>query len=139
MVGVDVGCYLEDEAGKLRLFGLYGALLSLCWSWRRSYLDKAVEQFLHTEVVQCRTEEYGSHLSRAVCLNVKLGIYAVNQLHVVAQLLGILLADVLFKFCRVDVNLHLFSHALLVGLEEVEFVLVDIVHTLELDTDVDRP
>ena len=97
MVGVDVGCNLEDEARELRLFRVYHALLGLCGAWRRSYLDEAVEQLLHTEVVESRTEEYRCHLSRAVCLYVELRVYAVDEFEVVAQLLRILLADLCIK------------------------------------------
>ena len=139
MVGVDVGSNLEDEARELRLFGVYHAFLCLCGAWRRSYLDEAVEQLLHTEVVESRTKEYWCHLCRAVCLYVELRIYAVDEFKVVAQLLRILLANLCVEFWRVYIDLHLLRHALLVGLEEVELLLEDVVHALELGTDIDRP
>jgi hypothetical protein len=62
MVGVDVGCDFEDEPGELRLSGLHYALLGLGGLRAWGYLDKAVEQFLNTEVVERRAEE---HRSRA--------------------------------------------------------------------------
>ena len=52
VVWVDVGRYLEDEAGELGLFGLHHALLRLGGTGARGNLHKTVEQFLHTEVVE---------------------------------------------------------------------------------------
>ena len=43
------------------------------------------------------------------------------------------------QFGRVDVYLYLLGNTLLVGLKEVEFVLVYIVYALKLYAYVDRP
>ncbi len=139
MVGVDIGRNLEDEAGKLRLLGLHHALLGLGRLRAGSNLDEAVQQFLHAEVVQRRAEEDGSHLGRAVRIDLKVGIDAADQLQVFAQLGGILLAYSLVQLLAVNVYFHLLRHALLVGREEVELLLVDIIDALELGTLVDGP
>ena len=52
VVGVDVGGYLEDEACELRLLWLYVTLLGFRGTGRGSYLNKAVEELLDTEVVE---------------------------------------------------------------------------------------
>ena len=52
MVGVDIGCNLEDKTCKLRLIGLNIALLSLSGFGTGGYLHEAVQQLLYTEVVQ---------------------------------------------------------------------------------------
>ena len=52
MVGVDIGCDLEDKTCKLRLIGLNIALLSLSGLGTWGYLHEAVQQLLHTKVVQ---------------------------------------------------------------------------------------
>ena len=139
MVGVDVGGYLEDKACKLVLLRLHQSLLGLCGLGRRCYLDKAVEKFLHTEVVERRTEEHRCHLGRAVSLYIEGWINAVNQLQVLTQLSCLALTHMLIESLGVDVHLHLLGHALLVGSEEVELLLIDIVHTLESGTLSDRP
>ena len=82
MVRVDVGRYLEDEACKLRLFGLHHTLLSLCGLGAWGNLYETVEQFLHAEVVECRTEEDGSHLGRAIGIHVELRIDSIYEFQV---------------------------------------------------------
>ena len=64
VVGVDVGCDFEDESRELGLFRTDDAFFCLCGlgAWRNLY--KAVEQFLNTEVVECRAKEHRCHLSR---------------------------------------------------------------------------
>ena len=44
-----------------------------------------------------------------------------------------------FQLIAVDVNLYFFGNALLVGLEQVELVLVYVVYAFELRSYVDRP
>ena len=51
MIGVDIRSNLENKSSELILIGLYIALLSLGRLGTRSYLDEAVEQLLHTEVI----------------------------------------------------------------------------------------
>ena len=52
VVGVDISGNLEDEAGEL-LFGRHHlALYSSCGAWAGSNLYEAVEQLLHTEVIE---------------------------------------------------------------------------------------
>ena len=52
MVGVDVGCYLEDKACEFVLFRLHLTLLSLRRTWIGSYLYEAIQQFLNAKVVK---------------------------------------------------------------------------------------
>ena len=139
VVRVDIGSNLEDETRKLRLLRLHHALLSLGRSWRWSYLNEAVQEFLHTEVVQCRAEEHRSHLGRAVGLDVKLRIYAIHQFQFLAQLGSLALAYSLVELLRLHIHLHLFGYALLVRRKEVELMLVDIIYTLESGALSDRP
>ena len=139
MVRVDICGNLKDESCELRLFWLYVALLGLCWAWRWSNLNKAVKQLLHTEVVQCRTEEHWCYLGLAICLNVELRINTVYQLQVLAQLSGVLLANALVKLFAIDVNLNLVSYALLVRCKQVKLLFVDVVHTFEFCSLVDWP
>ena len=107
VVGVDVGRYLEDEPRELLLVGIYKPFLGLSGSGRRCYLDEAIQEFLHTEVVEGRTEEHGSHLGtevgrlRASLLADGLferGIDSLYHLQVLAQLLCIVLAHSLIEF-----------------------------------------
>ena len=138
MVGVDIGGDLEDEASKLAFLWLYQSLLGLSGLGRRCYLDEAVEKFLHTEVVERRTEEHRCHLGRTVSLHIEGWINAVDQLQILTQLGSLALTHMLIERFGVDVHFHLLGHALLVGSKEVELLLVDIVHALEPGTLSDR-
>ena len=139
VVGVDIGGNLKDKSCKLGLFGLHIALLGLGGAGRWCYLYKAVQQLLYTEVVQSRTEEYWCNLGLAIGLYVELRIYTVYQLQVLAQLGGVLFANALVELFAVYVYLNLISHTLFVGGKQVQFLLVDVVHTLELCSLIDRP
>ena len=139
VVGVDIRRNLEDKTGKLRFFGLYVAFLCLRRTGRGGYLHETVQEFLHTEVVQGRTEEYGSDLGISVGLDIELRIDTIDQLQILAQFGSILLPYPLVEFVAVDIHLHLIRHTLFVGGEEVEFLFVDVVHALELGTLVDGP
>ena len=139
MVGIDVGRYLEDETSELLFFRFHHAFLSLCRTRRRGNFNKAIQQFLHTEVIQRRAEEDGSHLSRAIGVDLEFRIDAVDQLQVVAQLLGIAFANLLIECCAADVDLYFLGDSLLVGSEQVELLFVDVVDALELCTLIDGP
>ena len=139
VVRVDIGSNLEDETRKLRFLWLHHALLCLGRSWRWSYLNEAVQEFLHTEVVQCRTEEYWCYLGRAIGLHVKFWINAIHQFQFLAQLGCLTLTYSLVELLRLYIHFHLFGYALLVRRKEVELVLVDIIHTLESGALSDRP
>ena len=66
MVRIDIGYNLEDESAELLFVRLHITLFRFRGTWRWCDFYKAVEEFLHTEVVQGRTEEDGCHFSRAV-------------------------------------------------------------------------
>ena len=57
MIGVDVGCNLEDETCELRLSRFYQSLFCLGGTWTWCNLYEAIQQFLHSKVVQSRTKE----------------------------------------------------------------------------------
>ena len=139
MVGVDVGRNLEDKARKLRLFGLYLALLGLGGTRTGGYLNETVQKFLHAKVVQGRTKEYWRHLGRAVGFYIELRVDAVHQFQVFTQLVGVLIADTLVELGGTELHTDLFSNALLVRGEEVEVILIDVIHALELGSLVDGP
>jgi len=139
VVGIDIGSNLEDEAGKFGLLGLDDTLFSLRWAWGRGYLDEAVEEFLDSEIVERRAEEYGRDIGGAVSRDVKLGIDTADELEILTQLLRIAFAYVLLQVGGVDVYFNLFSHFLLIRDEEIEIVLVDIVYSLEVHALVDGP
>ena len=139
VVGVDVGGNLEDEAGELLLVGVHLTFLRHDGAWCGGYFAEAVQEFLHAEVGQCGTEEHGSQQGFLVLLLVEGGIYALDHLQVFTKFLGIGVAYPLVQFFALYVHLHLLCHLLLIGLEEVQVLLVDVVHTLEALTLVDGP
>ena len=139
VVGVDIGCDLEDETSELWFFGFHHTFLSLCGSWTWSYLDEAVKKFLYAEVVECRTKEHRCHFSFAICLYVKRGIDAIDEFEVVAQFGCIGIAHMRLQLVAVDIHLNLLCDTLFVGCEEVEFVFIDVIHALELCPLIDRP
>ena len=139
MVRIDIRCNLEDETSELLLFRRYHALLCLGGLRTRCDLHEAVQQFLYTEVVQGRAEEYRCYLSRTVGLHVKFRIHTIHQFQILAQFLCILLAYKTIEFIAVDVNLTFLCHPLLVRCEQVELVLIDVINSFELRSLVDRP
>ena len=139
VVGVDVGGYLEDETGELGLLGTHLTLFRHDGTRTGGYLHKAVEQLLHAEVVQCRTEEHRCQLALQVVVHLELGIDTLYQFQVCTQLLCQRSADVLVQLLGMDVHLHLLGHHLFRRLEEVEVLLINVVHTLEALSLVDGP
>ena len=139
MVGIDISCYLEDKTCKFLLFRLDITLFCFRGTRTWSYLHKTVQQFLHTEVIECRTEEHRSHLSRTICFHIKLRVNTIDKFQILTKLCRILVANSLIKFLAIDINLYFFSNSLFVRSKEVEFILIDIIYTLELCSLVNRP
>ena len=139
MIRVDIGGYLKDESGKFRFFRLHLTFFRLHGTGTGSNLHKAIQQFLHTEIIQCRTEEYGSKLPFQIFLLIKFGVNTVYQFQFSAQLVGQLGTNPVVQLLGMDIHFHLLCHHLLTGLVEVKIMLVDVVDTLETDTALDRP
>ena len=140
VVGVHVGVYLEHEAGEGLFPGVDYALHGLDGPRLGGYLHEAVEEFLDAEGVEGRAEEDGCELAAQVCLLVEVGVDAFDELEVLAELGGIFLADAFVDLGGVDVgDLHAFGDGLLVGCEEVEAVLVDVIYSFEACAHVDGP
>ena len=78
VVRVDIGSNLEDETCEFFLFRLYFSFFCRSGTGGRGYADKAIQQFLDTKVVECRTEEYRCYFSREVGGNIKFRIDAVQ-------------------------------------------------------------
>ena len=140
VVGVHVGVDLEHEAGEGLFPGVDYALHGLDGPRLGGYLHEAVEEFLDAEGVEGRAEEDGCELAAQVCLLVEVGVDAFDELQVFAELGGIFLADACVDLGGVDVgDLHAFGDGLLVGCEEVEAVLVDVIYSFEACAHVDGP
>ena len=84
VVGVDVGCDFKDESGKLFFLGFDHTLYCLRGAGRWRNFDKAVEQLLHTEVVERRAEEYGSDIGRTLAVDVKIWVNPFDEFEVFA-------------------------------------------------------
>ena len=139
VVGVDVGRDFEDEARELWLVGRHVALLGLDGTRIGRNLNEAIEQLLHTKIVEGGTEEDGCHASVEVVGNAEIVVNSTDEVKVVAQFLCIALAHVGFELAAVEIDAHFLRHALLVGLIEVEAVFVDVIHALETLPLIDRP
>ena len=150
VVRIDVGCDLEDKPGEFLFFWIHHALLGLGGTRTGCYLHKAVQQFLYTEIVQGGAEKDWSHLGSSVGLHIKFWINTIYQLQVFTQLLSILFSNNIINKrvtapldrCRGvggEAYLHLLSNSLLIGCEQIEFVLIDVIYTFELGSLVDRP
>ena len=92
VVGIDIRRNLKDKAREFLLLRLYVTLLSLCRTRTRSYLHKAIQQLLHTKVIQGRAEEYRSHLSRTVGFHIELRIDAIHEFKILAEFGSIILS-----------------------------------------------
>ncbi len=140
VVRVHISVDFEHETRERRLGRLYCALDGVDRTGRRCYLHKAVQKLFHAEGIECRPEEYGSDLAGEIRLNIEVGIYPLNQLEVFAQALGVFLAYSLVDARVVDVvYLHALGCLLLVGREQVESMLIYIIHAFEFRTYINRP
>lgn len=139
VVRVDVSSNLEYEAGELGFIGLHIALLGLDGAGAGGYFDEAVEKFLHAEVVEGGTEEYGGHLSIKIGIHTELGIDTFHEFEVFAEFGGIAVAHGFVEFIGQYVDGHLLGYFLFVGCEEVELLLVDVIHALEALALIDGP
>ena len=82
MVGVDISGYLEYESGKLAILWFHHTLQRLRRTRAGRNLHKAVEQLLHTEVVQGRPEEYRGKFTAQILAAVKRLVNPVYQFQV---------------------------------------------------------
>ena len=131
---------LEHKACEFLLFRLHDAFHCLGRFGGGSNLAEAVEQFAHTEVVECRTEEDGGQLSVEVGLLVEVGIDTAEQFDVFAQFLGIAFADAFVKQRVVKAfDGYALRDGLLAGCIEVERRFEEVIDTLEAFADVDGP
>ena len=90
MVGVHVGVNLENEARKLLLRRLDAAFHRVTTDRRRRNLYEAVQQLLHTEVIQGRAKENGADITVQIGLAGEVILNALYQFRLIAQGLGIL-------------------------------------------------
>ena len=139
MIRVDVSCYLENKTGKFRFFGNHLTFFSMYRTGSGSNLNKAIEQFLHTKVIQCRTEEYRCAISCQIRLDIKFGINAFNQFQITTQFVCQRLSNLLIQFLRMYIDFHLFRHHLFRRLIQVQFLLIYIVYSLETCSLLNRP
>ena len=139
MVRVDIGGNLKDKACEFRLFRFYFAFFRLHGTGTGSNLHKAIQQFLHTKIIQGRTKEYRCTISCQIRFYIQFGINAFNQLEVTTQLICQRFTDLLIQFFRMNINCHLLCHHLLGRLVQVQFILINIIDSFETGSLFDRP
>ena len=107
---------------------------------RRGDFHETVEKLLHAERVERGAEEYRCDFSVQICLFVEVGIYALNQFEVFAELVCVGFPDKLIHLRGRHIGyLNALRHGLLRRGEEVEPMFVDVVDSFELRPHVDRP
>ena len=139
VVRVDIGGNLEDKTCELRFARLHLTFFCLYRTGAGGYFHKTVQQLLHTEIIQGRTEEYGSQFTFQIFLHLKIGIYTVYQFQFAAQLVRQLGPDLIVQLFRIDIHFDLLRHHLLGRLVEIQVVLVDIVDAFEARATLDGP
>ena len=140
MVRVHIGMYLKDKAGEAILFRFNHTFHRLNRTGRRGNLDKAIQQLLHTEVVQGRAEKDRCDIPFQIRIHIELRINAFDQLDVRTQLFCQRIADMVFQLRTVDiVELDLFRHILFARRIEVEFLFIYIIYPFETLSHIDRP
>ncbi len=85
MVGVNVGVDFKHESAELIFAGNDFAFLGAFGLGAWGNFHKAVQQFLHAKVVQCRTKKHGANFPAQVCVSVKLWIHALDQFNLFAE------------------------------------------------------
>ena len=139
VIRIDIGSNLKDESGKFRFIRLHFSLFRLYGTRTGSNLHKAIQQFLHTKIIQGRTKEYRCTISCQIRFYIQFGINAFNQLEVTTQLICQRFTDLLIQFFRMNINCHLLCHHLLGRLVQVQFILINIIDSFETGSLFDRP
>ena len=141
VVGVHVGVDLEDEARHFRFRRLHDAGFGRSRARRGGYAHEAFEQLAHAEVVDRRTEEYRGQFAPQIGVTVEIVVNALDQLDVRAQLGREFVADLGLQLRRGEVrdfDGRGVGRELLVGGEEREVFLVEVVYALERGAVRDR-
>ena len=140
MVRVNVCSNLEHESCELRFFWLHITLLSFYRTRTWCNLNKCVEEFLHTEVVQRRTEEHRAQLAGTHSVQIHFPSGG-QKLHIVDQLLMLGFAvQQLGDLGIVQIHLLLFGLGLAVQAgEEQQLALFPVVNALEILAAADGP
>ena len=139
MIRVDVSSNLKDESCKLRFIRLYFTFLRLHGTRTRSDFYETVEQLLHTEVIQCRAEEYRCCITFQIIFNIEFRINTFYQFQLATKLICQRCTDMAIQISRIHVNLYLFCYHLLRRLEKIQFLLIYIIYTLKTRSALDRP
>ena len=98
VVWINIGCNFEDETTELRFFRLHQSLICLGGSRRWSNMNKTVEEFLNTKIVQCRTEEHRCYFGRTVGFFLKLRLNTIYQFQFLTQLCSLTFTNPLVEF-----------------------------------------
>ena len=134
VVGVHVGVDLEDEACHFRLGRLYDPGFGRCGARRGGDADETLQELLHAEIIDRRTEEDRGQFGPQVSLAVESVVHALDQFGVFAQLVGVAFGDVFVQFGRCEV-VDLYGRGVgrlpFVARKECEVLLVDVVNALE--------
>ena len=141
VVGIHVGVDLEDEARHFGFRRLHDAGFGRGRARRGGYAHEAFEQLAHAEVVDRRTEEYRGQFAPQVGPAVEIVVNALDQLDVRAQLGREFVADLGLQLRRGEVrdfDGRGVGRELLVGGEEREVFLVEVVYALERGAVRDR-
>ena len=104
VVGIHVGVDLEDEARHFGFGGLYRAGFGLRGAGRGGDADEAFEQLSDAEVVDRRAEEDRSQFAAQIGFAVEFVVDALDQFDILAQLVGILFADVVVQHFRREIR-----------------------------------
>lgn len=131
VVGVDVGCYLEDEACEFFFFGFDGSFFCCGGAGGGGDFYEAVEEFFYAEVVEGGAEEDGGEVAGEVFFAVELGVYFLDDFEFVAKAVGEFVADFFVEGVALEVDFYFFCDDLFGGAEEVEAVVVDVVDAFE--------
>ena len=139
MIRVDIRRNLKDKSGEFRLFRFHFTFFRLYRTRAWSYLYKAIQQLLHTKVIQSWTKEYRCQFALQIFFFIKFRINSIYQFQLTTQLISQLRTDLLIQFFGIDIYLHLFRHHLLGRLEKIQIVFVDVINSLKAHTTFDRP
>ncbi len=90
---VHVGLNLEDEGGEAVVLGIHRLTFRFPGQGRGGHTQKTFQERFDTEVVQGGAEEYGAQLAVAHRFQIEIHAGAVQQLHLLYQLLSGLRAD----------------------------------------------
>ena len=142
MVGIDVRCYFENEAGEFVFLRCDGAFFGINGLGRRCYLHKTIQQFLDAKVVQCGTKKHWRKLPVANGVQIEFVAGTIQKFNVVLQRTAEALSDQTVQLLGLIQRAGDGLNAVLTAMgfrKGQDLLLLPVIDPFEIDAAANRP